>query len=85
MSDVVRTWSSPYSSVNCVVTTPDNDDAHLLTTDIDDKHDDDDSVDRNGPIPYPLRVAGASIGTVCLLTGVNAEEIAKGVRGLPGG
>jgi len=69
-ADVLMTSSPALTTVNCVVTTSSHDRTHLLTTDVDDARADDVGVDRNGPIPYPLRVAGASIGTVCLLAGV---------------
>jgi len=65
MSDGVLMSSSAGTPVNCVATAPGYDVTQLLTTVSNDV-----SVDLNAPIPYPLRVAGASIGSVCLVVGV---------------
>ena len=65
MTDGILTSSSPATPVNCVATAAGYDVTQLLITVSNDI-----SVDLNAPIPYPLRVAGASIGSVCVLVGV---------------
>ena len=63
--------SSPVLAVNCAVTAPSYDVTHLLITDDNDvRADVIVNADQNAPISYPLRVSGASIGTLCLLAGV---------------
>jgi len=72
--DDVLLLSSLLSQVNCVVTTI-NTPSHevirpMAATTNSNALEDDVSVDRNGSLPYPLRVTGASIGALCLLAGV---------------
>jgi len=74
MSDDVLLLSSQLSPVNCVVTTlsalshevarP------MMTTTNSNAVEEDVIIDRNRSLPYPLRVAGASVGALCLLAGV---------------
>jgi len=66
--DDVLVMSSP---VNCVFTAQSYDvtQLYVIITNSNDVNIDVRD-DEDGMIPYPLRVAGASIGTLCLLTGV---------------
>jgi len=73
MSDDVLLLSSQLSPVNCVVTTLSTLSHEVIipiATTNSNAVEEDVVIDRNRSLPYPLRVAGASIGALCLLAGV---------------